>query len=433
MIRVFGIELRRSAAIESTLMLAVIGILLLFFAGESEYTTGWMQLAMTQRLFLALLWPMALAAGAWQGRRESRTKVAELFASTPRPGAHRTVPTMGAMAVAVICAYLLMGVAGGIAIAGHARYLPAQFFAVVAVGLLSLVAAVWLGLAIGRLLPWPVTAPALGVAGLGFLLLIPAATRPDGWRALVFSPIYEMNMPDKYQTVPGPASVSQTVWLVGLAVTALLLFALGNWRLRIAALLPAVLGATLAVAVMPRDSRYVTDAVDPAARELVCAGTDSHLCVSRVHSGLLPGMTTAADQGLTILTKLPGAPTRVHEDTTTYRPEFTPVWHDDVALIEVAPDRADVTADVVAAAFAAPPSCNQPVALVVRRAAAFYLIGREPALDPADSAFDAEGLAAAKQLWQGLRALPSAQAMSRLEALRHAALTCAPTDGLLSR
>src|SRR3712207_7825447 len=51
------------------------------------------------------------------------------------------------------------------------------------------------------------------------ILLIPGATRPRGWLALVFSPIYEMNMPDAFQTVPGRASASQAVWLAALALT----------------------------------------------------------------------------------------------------------------------------------------------------------------------------------------------------------------------
>ena len=82
-------------------------------------------------------------------------------ASTPRPRGHRTVPTLAAMAVAVVCGYLAMGAAGGLWIIGTAEYLPVQVFVVTAVGVLALIAAVWLGLAVGRLLPSPATAPAL--------------------------------------------------------------------------------------------------------------------------------------------------------------------------------------------------------------------------------------------------------------------------------
>ncbi|MEU8615664.1 hypothetical protein AB0C29_47555, partial [Actinoplanes sp. NPDC048791] len=110
MTRILGIELRRSAALGSALALAVAGTLLLFFAEGIGFSTGWMQLAMTQRLYLAVLWPLALAAGAWQARREHRSNVEELFGSTPRPRAHRIVPTVGAMGVAVVGGYLAMGI-----------------------------------------------------------------------------------------------------------------------------------------------------------------------------------------------------------------------------------------------------------------------------------------------------------------------------------
>jgi hypothetical protein len=125
MTRILGIELRRSAALGTALMLLVLGVVLLFFAEGIDFATGWMQLAMTQRLYLALLWPLALAAGAWQARREHRSNVADLFTSTPRPRAHRTVPTLGAMAVAVVGGYLAMGLVGGLWIIGTAEYLPA--------------------------------------------------------------------------------------------------------------------------------------------------------------------------------------------------------------------------------------------------------------------------------------------------------------------
>ncbi|MEU4242393.1 hypothetical protein [Actinoplanes sp. NPDC026619] len=426
MSRVLRIELRRSAALGTALILLVIGTISLYFAEGIEFASGWMQLAMSQRLYLALLWPLALAAGAWQSSREHRSKVGELFASTPRPRAHRMVPTLGAMAIAVVCGYLAMGIAGGLWIIGTARYFPVSVFVVTAVGALALIAAAWLGQAIGRLLPSLVTAPALGVAGLALLLLIPGATRPRGWLALVFSPIYEMNMPGAYATVPGRASLSQAIWLAALATTAVLLLASGGWRLRVAAVLPVVLGATLAIAIMPRDNRYVTDAVDQAAMALVCADDEPRVCVSRVHSGLLADVTSPARQGLTILAKLPGAPTQVHEDTTTY-PDVYPVWHDDVALVRIVTGESVTAADVVSAAFQTPPQCDRPTASADSLAAAYWLIGTQPV------ASDSPDLAEAVARWEALRAAPAAEAQAQVVALRTAALTCTTDSNILSR
>ena len=383
MSRIFGIELRRSAALGSALMVLVIGVLLIFFAEGIGFAEGWMQLAMTQRLYLALLWPLALAAGAWQARREHRSNVTELFASTPRPTAQRTVPTLGAMALAVVAGYLAVGLAGGLWIISTAEYLPVAVLAVTAVGALALIAAAWLGLAIGRLLPGRATAPMLAVAGLGLLLTIPAATRPRGWLALVFSPIYEMNMPGAYATVPGRASAAQAIWLAALAGAAVLLFASTGWRIRVAALLPVVAGAALAIMVMPHQNRFVNDAIDPVARELVCTDNTPRVCVSRVHSGLLDEVAPGAREGLAILAKLPGGPTEVHEDTTTYVPDRFPAWREDVTLLRIQvgsnghlEDRSGVPAEVVAGAFDSPPSCENNAALEDRLAAAYWLIGR---------------------------------------------------------
>ncbi|SNY24004.1 hypothetical protein [Paractinoplanes atraurantiacus] len=431
MSRVFGIELRRSAAIGSALALAVVGTLLLVLDAGAGFGDGWMQLAMTQRLYLAVLWPLALAAGAWQGRREHRTRVGELFASTPRPVAQRVLPTLGAMAVAVVAGYLVMGAAGGIWIARTAEYFPVQVFAVTAVGVLALIAAAWLGLAVGRLLPWLPVAPALGVAGLGLLLTIPAATRPRGWLALVFSPIYEMNMPGSYADVPTRVSAAQAAWLAALAAAAVLLSTSAGWRARTAALLPVAVGAAVAIAVMPHQNRTVTDAIDPVAKELVCAGGTPRVCVARVHSGRIDDLAGPAREGLKVLATLPGAPAEVHENTATYRPEWYPEFRADVVLVSVGFDT-DLFEEVVTGAFDGPPTCENVPAPAERLAAAHWLMGRQPVADQTRDGYAAEYYAEAVQLWQGLQRLPRAEAQARVLALRKAAVTCTAAEGLLA-
>ncbi len=436
MTRILGIELRRSAALGSALALLVFGVVLLFFAEGIAFSHGWLQLAMTQRIYLAVLWPLALAAGAWQARREQRSNVEELFASTPRPRVHRTVPTLGAMAVAVVAGYLAMGLAGGLLIIGTAEYFTASVFLVTAVGGLALIAAVWLGLAVGRLVPSLMTAPALAVAGLALLLFIPFLTRPRGWLALVFSPIYEMNMPGAYAAVPGRASAAQALWLGAVAVTAVILFASESRRVRVAALLPVVVGAALAIAVMPHQNRYVNDAVDPVAMELVCTDDAPRVCVSRVHSGLLAEVTPVAREGLAVLAKLPGAPTEVHEDTTTY-PDVYPPWRPDVALLRVElggnghlADKGGAVAEVVSGAFASPPGCERSADLMSRLAAAYWLMDREPR---AGGTYDESVVAEVSEVWQNLRALPAGEAQARVTALRQAAASCSVDEEPFAR
>ncbi|GAA2846417.1 hypothetical protein Acy02nite_48360 [Actinoplanes cyaneus] len=431
MSRALSIEIRRSAALGSALILLAVGVALLYLVDETGWSTSWMQLVMAQRLYLALLWPLALAAGAWQGRRERQSNVTELFASTPRPRVQRVVPTLGAMAVTIIAAYLLMGVVGAVSIISTAEYLPMAVVAVVAVGALALLAGVWLGLAVGRLLPWLATAPTLGVAGLGLLLTIPAITRPRGWLALVFSPIYEMNLPDAYTTVPGRISAAQAIWLAGLAVAGVLLFASSGRRSRFAALVPVALGAALAITVMPHQNRLVVDSVDPVAKELVCAQDEARVCVSRVHEGLLPEIVPRAREALTILAKLPGTPTQVHEDNTTYLPYVPAPRAADVALVPIrAGKTSDLTAKIVISVFASPYDCDKGPAWPDALAAAYWMIGRQPVADAPDDAPDVipdvapDVIADAVIRWQELRELPADQATAKVSAVRDAALRC---------
>ncbi|MEV6632608.1 hypothetical protein AB0M54_17845 [Actinoplanes sp. NPDC051470] len=443
MSRVFGIELRRSAARGTALVVLLLGLVLIFFAGGILFADGWMQLAMTQRWYLALLWPLALAAGGWQARREHRSRVAELFASTPRPRALRIVPTLGAMAVAVVAGYLAMGLLAGLWIAGTAEYLPAAAFGVAAVGCLALIAATWLGLAVGRLLPSPVTAPMLAIAGLAAVLFTPWATRPRGWLSLVFSPIDQMNMPDAYTTVPGRVSVAQACWMAGLAITAVLLLASGGRRLRVAAVLPVLAGAALAITVMPHHNRTVLDAVDPVARELMCTEDAPRVCVSRVHSGLLAEFTPRARAGLAALAKLPDAPAEVHEDTTVYPDDGRPAWRADVVLLDVvaAPNghlgNESSAAEVVVRAFRGRATCENPSDPADDLAAASWLTGQAP-VSPTPSTLlsagthDPETVAQATQRWQGLRKLPEDKALARVVALRQAAVTCSARDGIIT-
>lgn len=440
--RILGIELRRSAAAGTALLLVLAGAILLY-AAPKRWSVGWMALAMTQREYLVLLWPLALAAGAWQARREQRSKVAELFASTARPPAQRMVPTIGAMGFAVGGAYLAMAAVGAPWIIDTAGYLPAAVFAVAAVGVLALVAAAWLGLAVGRLVPSPVTAPALAVAGLAFIFTFPFAAGRREWLALVFSPMFGMGQYTDYQTVSGRVSAAQAIWLATLAGTGAMLLAAGNWRTRLATLLPAVLGATLAIMVIPRDDPFVAHRVDPVAQALVCAEDEPRVCVSRVHARLLPEVVPTAREALARLARLPDPPTAVHEDTTTFHPTTRPPRRADVVLMSVRVDRAGhfvnrhgILAQMMYAAGADQADCprhdgDNAAGLAVQA----WLLDRAPAYEFADSTMHVDGPMdpQAVALWQTLRRLPEKEAAARVAAVRRAAAACRPTAGLLSR
>lgn len=436
MSRVLRIELRRSAAAGTALLLLLAGATLLYAAPDG-WAAGWMALAMDQRQYLILLWPLALAAGAWQSRREQRSHVTELFSSTARPVAQRVTPVVTAMTIAVVAGYLAMTAAAVPWIIDTASYLPAAVFAVVGVGVLAMVAAVWLGLAVGRLVPSPVTAPALAVAGIALLLLLtPAAFGGREWLAAVFSPTKGMGLYSDFRTVSGRVSAAQAVWLAALAGTGLALLAARTGRARAAAALPAVLGAAVALLVIPRGDAFVESPLDPVARELVCDEAGARVCVGRMHAGLLPEVAPLAREGLALLAMLPDPPTTAAEDTSTFLDRQAPPPRPGTVLFSLRvggdghlADRPDFLPALLNAGGAYVYGCADDLSRPVARAAAYWLMDREPPDSDRESA--AEN-AQTRALWQGLRALPERTAASRVAAVRAAALKCASLDGLLS-
>ncbi|MEU6021547.1 hypothetical protein [Micromonospora sp. NPDC047134] len=437
---ILGIELRRSAALGAALATVVIGVGALYGA-TGRWSSGWMPLAMAIREYLLLLWPLALAAGAWQGRREHRAKVGELFTTTARPRAQRMLPVLGAMAITLAVAYLLVTGAGIIGIITTAQHLPVLNFAVVTgVGALSLIAAAWLGLGIGRMLPALVTAPALAVAGV--LLVFLSAIRLDDWLAAALNPVHGSSMFHAYQTIDNRVSGALAISMAALAVTGLLLFVAGGWRARTAAVVPLVLGLTAAIAVVPRDEDVVNWPVDPVARELVCTDDTPTVCVSRIHANVLDALTPLAREGLTVLAKLPNAPTAVHEDTHMYMLDEVRPPRSDAVTIPVRIDERGKLAHPDAVLIEIVKGLGVSYELqcqnrdeVVERAAAYWLLGREPQSDvgviPELIFEDPEINTEAVTLWQGLRELPDDEALARVTAVRDALLDCADISGIL--
>lgn len=241
MIRILGIELRRSVAPGAALLIAVVGTSVLH-ATAGRWSTGWTALAMTQREYLAVMSPLAMAAGAWQSYREHRANVAELFACVPRPRPQHMMPILVTTGLAVLVAYLLTLLAAAPRIADTAHYLPSAAFAVVGVGLVAMIASVWLGLAVGRLVPALATAPALAVIGYMLLVFAPHALPDEGLMA-AFSPSMGMSMFSDYDTVGDGVSTAQALWMVAVAMAGVVLFAVRKRKFVFAALLPLAIGA----------------------------------------------------------------------------------------------------------------------------------------------------------------------------------------------
>ncbi|MEV7228119.1 MULTISPECIES: hypothetical protein [Polymorphospora] len=446
--RVLRIELRRSAAVGVALLALVIGAGLLVSYTEG-FSGRWMQLAVSGRGMLLALWPLALAGGAWLGRRDARSRVGELFASTGRPRWQRVLPTAAALAVALVAAYTLIFVVGTVWVVPTAGYFPAASVAVTAVGALSLVAAGWVGMAVGRAVPRLVTAPALAVAGVAVAGLLPdwmtvnavVADRPAP-AALLLSPVYASGL-DDFQTVTARVNLTQTLWLAALAATGLLLLGAARRRGVALAVLPAVLGGAVALPLMPTGGYR---AYDPGAAELVCDDAGPQVCVARVHAALLPDVAGPARQALAMMSaKLPGAPTRAVEDRRVEswarsgadpapdpRPADTLVFEAPV----IGPSgRADLSGDyflphLLEAAWRqdcgdGPDDSDTRFGRVVATA---WLTGEPPAPQDWWTPEERAGVAGA---YQALVGLPPAEQQRRMVAARDDALACRD-DGLRS-
>ena len=433
---ILGIELRRSSAIWAALilLLAAVGV---FYAVPQNWVASYMSLAMYERQTLGLLWPLAMAAGAWQGRREHKAKVAELFDSTPRPRREQVVPILGATALTVGGAYLVAAAAAAPRIIDTASYLPAQVFAVLAVGAISLVAAVWVGVAVGRLVPLLVTPPILAILVWALSPALVGALKNQKWLAMLFLPFNGVGSYTDYQTVEGRVSFAQAVWLIGLAAAGAVLLAAASRRTRVWAAVVAVAGASAGVALMPSGAAFHENPVDPVAMEQVCAAGSPRVCVARVHKTQLPEVIPYATRGLAVLAKVPGGPTNAREEISVYFGEEPPPPPADTAVFPVQLDAdghvqgSDGTVrEMVIRTLRNDFECSDSDPGSYVRAATAYLLGAEPVKEY-DSE-PAEVNAEAVTIWQGLRKMPEQAALNRIGDVRKAARACQPLDKILA-
>ncbi|MEU8253816.1 hypothetical protein AB0C06_06060 [Micromonospora inaquosa] len=445
--RILRIELRRSAALGIALLLLVLGAVLLlsstrFFAGR------WMQLAVLARSTLVVLLPLALAGGAWLGRRDARYRVNELFASTVRPRWQRVVPTAGALAVSVVAAYLLIFLVAVGWVVPTAGYFPGATIVVTAVGVPALVAAAWLGMAAGRAVPRVITAPVLAVVGFVLVGLVPEWASAPGTGAEIGQPRAEpagvLLLPaftglDDFQTIATRVSLLQALWLVSLAATGLLLLGAVRRRAVAFAVLPALLGVAVALPLLPAGGARGAAVVDPVAIELVCDNDGPQVCVTRAHAALLPDVVGPARQALAMMAaKLPNAPIRaVQTQQVTYWARLTsdaaPPRHSADTVVFDTPTinwvgRADLSGDYFLPSLldaAWRQECgDQSVRGDVYRArtvATAWLTGQLPAPHPGSDPAETARLESA---YQALVSLPEVEQRRRVAAAREGALEC---------
>ncbi|WP_329100935.1 hypothetical protein OG792_19675 [Micromonospora sp. NBC_01699] len=427
--RIVQIELRRSAVLWIGVPAAALAWVMV---GDAERWDGlWMATVLVHASNLGLLWPLALAGGAWQGRRDRAARITELMSSMPRTGASRTAPVAFALAGCLAGGYVLSLLDGLVRAMLAASYQPPGWYWPLLAAALGIAAAGLLGLGLGRLMPSRLTAPLLAVAGLVVILGSQLLWEDTGSRALLLAPGY-LGTNDEYSRVDWHAVVGQAVWFVALAATGWALLIAGTRRTRLLAALPAVLGVAVALAVLPPADRAAP--LDPLAAELVCADGEPRVCVTQLYEPFLPQLVDPARRALTTLGRLPHPPTAVVQETGTYggfveqRPDTVHLSLTVVGDGTISTGAASIEEDILDGAGtwkcgAADADTDAWIRIdAARTAAGLWLRGADaapeylwtPVRELADKALAT------------LRALPVDAQVDRVAAMRDAAIDCRP-------
>jgi hypothetical protein len=441
--RILRIELRRSAAVWA----ALVSLPIVLSYNEVGQGLSGIASSLRHNLLEGFI-PLLLGVGAWQARRDRRSRTEELIATTPRPRWRRVLPTAAALAIAAVGGFWLLfaGLAAYAGVVG--AYVSADSVTFTAVTALYLVVAVWFGLAIGRLLPWALTPPMLVVAG--FVLLAGLAfviddegSVPDPGTVLLVPGSGDIG---HFAAASGRVILAQGLWAVALATAGLLLYVASRYG-RIAAIVPVAVAVAAVSPLLPRYA-YEAQVLDRGSVALVCTPDTPRICVRRVHRLTLEGMREPGREALAILSaKLPQAPTSVVEQVQypgTDGPSGPPPRADTIYTVPMNDDRGRIAVPAREVMWSllmgagtqpcgnAPPGPGQERLRydTARLVAAAWLLDEEP-LPPTHLPIWWGWLPdhnLTLPAYEALRALPADEQRTRVAALREAELACDQRD-----
>ncbi|MFH9353092.1 hypothetical protein [Kitasatospora sp. NPDC017646] len=455
--RVLRIELRRSLAPWAGAVVLV-GSLAVFFLidgiwwrGTAGWTAQWTSMALWTRYLLAFWWPLVVGVGAVYGLRESRSRMAELLVTTPLPAWRRAALPAGAVASTLAAGFGLLVLVGGVQVAlGPTAYVPPGWLPIALVAALALVAGAVFGMGVARALPHVLTPPALVV---GFLLLTGFLLRPTmegpvpashaSNRLALLSPAVAEPR-EMLLTLSGSVHLGQTLWLLGLLGTGFALLAAVGRRARLLAVVPVLVGAALALSVLPAEPRD-TYVVDSTAAALVC---DGPVCVTRANRVRLDELARRGEEALSVLRGLLGdrAPHSVREDNRPRALGDPRGLSEDVVLVDF-DERlfADAKGEALTRALISQglaPNCygnndwegagSGDIALQsIAVSWALHDPQLRPLLEKGTDAYARKTWTDADAVWEELMAAPPADQRARIDDLRAAAFSCEPGDRLL--
>lgn len=411
--------------------------------GTTAWTAQWTPMALWTRSLMFYLWPLAVGLGALQGLRDHRSKMAELLTSTPRPARHRAAILAGATAITLVSAFALLVLVGGVQVLDHTEYMHLGWLPISLVGALFLVAGAVLGMGAGRALPSPLTPPALAMSAVVFTALMYMSlgrtetdtasgipiTEPN--RLSLLSPTVE-DVREAFVTLSASVHVGQTIWLLGMAATGFALLVAATPRARLTALTPVLAGAAIALLVLPTDPRQMY-VVDKAAAEPVC---DGPVCVTKTQRARLADLAGPGKEALRLLHDALGdqAPDSVRESTAVLPEGSTPRWSRSTVLFDFDDDIVatakgeELTWALIAKGMV--PGCT-PVGWsgmggdeYARTVALGWVLGDLKPLGGPSARLPARAQAETRTVWKELMALPRAEQLSRINAMRAAALSC---------
>jgi hypothetical protein len=448
-VKALRLELRRSLAPWAGLLVVAAAVALLYslsapwWKGPEAWNAQWHSAAQWLRFLLVFLWPLVVGAGAVAGLRDHRAGTGDLFATAARPAWQRGAATAGALAIYLVLGYLAVFAIGAAQVVWNGGYLHLAWLPIIAVGALAVVAGGWLGMGVARVFPSVLTPPLLAVSTLitlAFLTIAQDRVRVLPNQISLLSPALDA-VRNVYETVAPAASAGQAIWLTGLALTGFGLLVATSVRLRVMALVPALVGGAIALPVLPATTLVLNEAASAA----VCR---ENVCLSRMHESTLDSFAPVASDALRLLAKLPDPPTsvrevvqpRIDQGGVPRTKDVVPVHYNGGAFERAQPG--DWLTELVAGAGT--PTCFSEVddeqktirEAAARTAVAAWFTGelkplrnrrfiREAAAEPAQRAFDA------------LRGLPADQQVARVSAARAVGLSCqgdqltALTDGAL--
>ncbi|MEH0420615.1 hypothetical protein [Streptomyces sp. B21-083] len=446
---VLRIELKRSVAPWAGALVLTTALAFLYLLngdwswGTTAWTAQWTSMALVTRSMLFYLWPVAVGLGALQGLRDHRSKMSELLTSTPRPAWHRAATSAGTTAITLASAFALLVLVGAVQVLPNTEYTHLGWLPISIVGALFLVAGAVLGMGAGRALPSVLTPPALAMTAFVFTALMhmslgrtetitgPGISSTEPNRVSLLSPAVE-EVRNVLVTLSASVHVGQTIWLLGMAGTGFALLVAATWRARLTALTPVLAGAVIALLVLPSDPHRIY-VVDKAAAEMVC---DGPVCVTKTHQDRLAGLAGPGKEALRLLHGALGgrAPVAIRENTALLPNGSTPQWSSETLLLDfdddiVATSKGDeLTRALIAKGMV--PGCT-PVGWsgfggdeYAQAVAAGWVLGdfKPFAGTPAGmrGKVDTEG----RPVWEELMSLPRAEQLSRINAMRAAALSC---------